>query len=400
MLLWLSVFCGVVATVLFVVMIVGISRVQSITAMLGISRVMNLHRWAATIVLSLIIIHVVFLVIANPANLDLLNPFGGTAASKSALLGTISLLAILWIARFRGQYYDAWRWVHLALAVLAVIGITGHLLFLGHRYVPWIATTAIIVFFLIRRWLWAPLRGRKYVVSEVRHERPCVATVILSPHRESRHARIEIMKFKPGQFAWVRLRRLFAREEHPYTIASSPDDNTLEFTVKYSPGSFSDKFANLTVGQKVFLDGPHGSFTPEKRDLVLVAAGVGITPMMSMLRTLSHKEDPRRMILIHVGSQPLFSDEITKLKRRLNLRILSVVGAGITAEALAGVLPARQRRHYHYYICGPPSLIQDTLIALRELEVPAGRIHTEQFASTPPVRDTNGVVRRDGRHRA
>lgn len=382
MVLWIAIFAGVIATVLFAYVVAGISRVQSLSMTLGITRVFKIHQWVGISVVGLIFIHVILLVIANPGYLHLLNPIGGTPASRGALTGTAALLGIAGITRWRPKYYLVWRWIHLGLAVVATLGIGLHLIYLGQHLIPWSFLSVVVLSVLLRRWLWAPLRGRTYAVTDIRDEHAGVATVILSPHRHARHAKMDKLAFQPGQFVWVRLQRLFAKEEHPYTIASSAaDDDTIEFTVKYTPYSFSDKFAHLTVGQKVFLDGPYGDFTPYRRDLVMVAAGVGITPMMSMLRTLADREDSRRMILVYVGAQRLFSDEIDELKTRLNLRVCTVVGRPINEDAMAAMLPPRQRRHYDYYVCGSDRLIRDTLGALHSLKIPAGHIHTEQFSS-------------------
>lgn len=409
--LWVAVFAGILATLLFAYTVTSISRIQSLTTTLGITSVFKVHQWVGISAITLIFIHVILLVIAEPSYLSLLNPVGGTPASRGAMVATGALLAISRITRWRPKHYMAWRWIHLSLAVVATSGIAVHLIYLGRHLVPWAILGVVIFMVLLRRWLWTPLRGRKYSVVDIRSERDGVATVILSPHRRSRHARMEKLSFQPGQFAWVRLRRLFAKEEHPYTIASSAaDDDTIEFTVKYTADSFSDKFAHLTVGQKVFLDGPYGDFTPYHRDLVMVAAGVGITPMMSMIRTLADREDSRHMILVYVGSQQLFRSEIEELKERLNLRLCTVVGRPVNADALAAMLPPRQRRHYDYYVCGPDRLIRDTLGALQTLKVPASRIHTEQFFSAPKgrtnvqtdrfsSRDDHGTLRRNGRYR-
>src|SRR5207244_589503 len=102
---------------------------------------------------------------------------------------------------------------------------------------------------------------------------------------------------------WLRLRRgVVGTEEHPFTIASSANvTGRLELTVRDS-GDFSAVLACLHTGSKVWLDGPHGSFTadvaPDGDGLVLLAGGVGITPMMSMLRTLAERSDTRTHRLV------------------------------------------------------------------------------------------------------
>ena len=106
-------------------------------------------------------------------------------------------------------------------------------------------------------------------------------------------------RFRPGQFAWIRLgSRPLGFEEHPFTIASAPRrSGAIEFTIKQL-GDFSSGIAEVAVGDKVWVDGPHGGFGPDHHRLVLVllpiAAGCGITPIISVLRSLAERGRPAR----------------------------------------------------------------------------------------------------------
>ena len=139
----------------------------------------------------------------------------------------------------------------------------------------------------------------------------------------------------------------------------------------------------------MWLDGPHGSFTPDAPErvdgLVLIAGGVGITPMMSMLRTLAERGDRRlhRLVLAERPDQPLFGPELEVLARRLDLDVLRTAGRRVDADLLAEILP-RARGRLEYYVCGPPGLLTGSLAALDQLGVPPGRIHSEQFGWTGP----------------
>jgi ferredoxin-NADP reductase len=140
----------------------------------------------------------------------------------------------------------------------------------------------------------------------------------------------------------------------------------------------------------VWLDGTHGSFTPDAPErvdgLVLIAGGVGITPMMSMLRTLAERGDRRlhRLVLAERPDQPLFGPELEVLGRRLDLDVLRTAGRRVDTDLLAKILP-RARGRLEYYVCGPPGLLTGSLAALDQLGVPPGRIHSEQFGWTGPL---------------
>ena len=100
---------------------------------------------------------------------------------------------------------------------------------------------------LSHRWVWRPLFSRQgaYVVYGVRREGPSVSTLVLAPV----HLRRGGMRFDPGQFVWLRLRRaVVGTEEHPFTIASSANvTGRLELTVR-DQGDFSHRVAALQPG--------------------------------------------------------------------------------------------------------------------------------------------------------
>ena len=124
---------------------------------------------------------------------------------------------------------------------------------------------------------------------------------------------------------------------------------------------------------------------------VLIAGGVGITPMLSMLRTLSDRGDRRHHHLL-IGARTveelMLRSEIDKLKDALDLAVTEVIEAPpsewvgetgrINTELLERVLP-RHYRHHDYFLCGPPPMVIAVGRQLRERGIPTRRIHTEQF---------------------
>ncbi|GAA4889224.1 ferredoxin reductase family protein [Actinomycetospora straminea] len=399
---------GLVATVLVVVTTVGASRLRSLTTALGIDRVMSGHRWLGVAAVALVGGHLGLAVIERP---KLLNPFAaslGIQFGYAAFAGMLLLAGAASWGRRRGTRYEWWARLHVAAAALALLLAGLHVVWLGDLLedpvmrVVLSALALLLLAVLARRWVWRPLFTQRgaYVVYGVRHEGPEVATLALTPVFRRRG-----LRFAPGQFVWLRLhRRAVGVQEHPFTIASSAElTDRLELTVR-ATGDFTRALARMEPGRKVWLDGPHGSFTPETPDrvdgLVLVAGGVGITPMMSMLRTLAERGDRRlhRLVLAERPDQPLFGPELEVLARRLDLEILRTAGRRVDADLLAEVLP-RARGRLEYYVCGPPSLLSGTLAALDQLGVPPGRIHSEQFgwtgalpvASSPPAPRTGDV---------
>jgi predicted ferric reductase len=182
--------------------------------------------------------------------------------------------------------------------------------------------------------------------------------------------------------------------EHPFSIASSARRRLrLNFTIK-ELGDFTRRIGTVVPGQIAYLDGPYGSFSVDRHpnaDYVFIAGGIGIAPMMGMLRTLADRGDrrPLRLIYAYKDWESLtFREELEKLKGRLDLEVVYVLAepeAGwrgergfVTEELLTRRLPEHPGR-YHYYLCGPLAMTSKVEAALRRLGVPMHRIHLELF---------------------
>lgn len=393
--LWgaMSVEAGMLALCALLVTVIAPSRIRSLTAAFGVERIMGLHRWLGVGSVIAVLVHIVLAVSRNPT---LLVPTSAPAPARAGWAATAALLLVGGAAargRRRGARYEVWARVHVALAAAVLLLAGLHVYWLrglvADPVMRWVLSLLVVALLgvLAHRWVWRPLFSRQgaYVVYGVRRESPTVSTLVLAPI----HLRRGGLRFSPGQFVWLRLRRgVVGTEEHPFTIASSATvTGRLELTVRDS-GDFSITLAALRTGSKVWLDGPHGSFTADGGDarsaegLVLLAGGVGITPMMSMLRTLADRGDHRhhRMVLAERGDEPLFADELAALERRLDLVVTRTEGRRIDAALLAGILPppgARER--LDYFVCGSPSVLAGSLAALEQLGIPATTVHTEQF---------------------
>jgi ferredoxin-NADP reductase len=125
---------------------------------------------------------------------------------------------------------------------------------------------------------------------------------------------------------------------------------------------------------------------------VLIAGGVGITPMMSIIRTLADRGDKRPVILLYGNKDwdtVTFREELDALKQRLNLTLVHVLEkppAGWTGEkgfinaaVLARYLPPPFADH-EYYICGPDVMMDAIETALSQLGVPLSKYHSERYS--------------------
>ncbi len=343
------------------------------------------------------------LFINAPETLRLLNllsaPWRARLGVSAVILLLILIAASLWRKQLKIEY-SAWRIWHGILATVVVAFSMGHIVLARHylnlpwKQALWILYGSFWVGLLLYVRVIKPilLLRRPYVVEQVIQERNNSWTLVVKPLG---HAG---MKFMPGQFAWLTAwKSPFAEAEHPFSISSSAcQTDRLAFTIK-ELGDFTRTIKDLQPGQKVFLDGPFGYFSvdrhPHAKEFVFIAGGVGITPIMSMLRTLADRGDKRPLLLLYANrdwENVLFREELSELTARLNLRVVHVLESPpadwqgesgyITQEMLSRYLPQGKERNFmEVFICGPERMMNAVETALVKLGVPFGDFHSERF---------------------
>jgi predicted ferric reductase len=376
------------------------ARYQVITAPYGIDVIYHFHRQISLAAFVMILAHPIILFIENPANLALLNVF---TAPTRAVLGVSSVIALvlLIITSLRrlplGIRYEPWRISHGLLATAAVVLAMGHTILVGYyidtpgKRALWIILGMIWIGALLYVRVFKPMYmlRRPYTIAEVRTERGDAYTLVLKPEG---HAG---MSFKPGQFAWLTiLSSPFFIREHPFSFSGSAmQAGQLELTVK-ELGDFTRTIKTIQPGTRAYLDGPYGAFSVDMElapGYVFLAGGVGITPVMSMLRTLADRRDGRPLVLFYgnkTWESATFREQLEELQQRLNLKVVHVVEdpadgwegerGFITAELLARYLP-EERLGFEYFICGPVPMMNAVDKALRRLGVPVEHTHSEPF---------------------
>jgi len=209
--------------------------------------------------------------------------------------------------------------------------------------------------------------------------------------------------FKPGQYisVAVHLEDLNLRQIRQYSLSDSPQKDTFRITVKRESGDEYKPHGNVSnwlhqhtrVGSTINVSFPCGNFTPDiqdQRPIGLVSAGVGITPMISILNDIAAKNPHRKVMFAHAArnrASVAHIDEILNAKSKLeNLDTVFFLNdskkqhidekegrmdlaAYITPEFKDGI----------YYICGPQSFMDDQRDALVELGIHQNNIHREVF---------------------
>jgi ferredoxin-NADP reductase len=216
----------------------------------------------------------------------------------------------------------------------------------------------------------------------------------------------------PGQFVTFTVRPIDQPVKRSYTIASPPTRRDyLEVTVKREGhGTVSSFLHGVHEGDTLQVTGPSGSFTfvgEGANSIVLISGGVGVTPMMSVLRYLTDRSWSGDIFFIYgcrSDRDVIYREELEYLQRRHpNLKLVIVAneaGVGwpharglITAELIASTVPHVQTRRIH--LCGPTAMMSALRTALTELGVPTEQVKTEVFigrersAAAPIARDSN-----------
>nr|WP_231126413.1 ferric reductase-like transmembrane domain-containing protein [Motilibacter aurantiacus] len=376
------------------------ARLRLFTRPFGVDVLLRFHRLIGGCALALAVLHVVLLMADDPGRLALLNPVTAPWRARAGVVATGALALLVALSLWRRPLrmpYEAWRGSHLLLGVLVVAAALGHVVGVGgylglgavQASVAALAVLGAGAVFALRVARPFAAAGRPYQVEQVTPERGGATTLRL---RAVGHGGVP---FRPGQFAWLKTAGSpYALEEHPFSFASSAARPAqVELTVK-AVGDFTTGVRALEPGSRVLLDGPHGSFSPARPDAayVLVAGGIGITPVMSLLRTFADERDPRSLVLVYASRRwedVTFREELDDLAGRLDLRVVHVLSdppegwpgerGRVEARLLARVLPADVRER-NAFVCGPPPLVVATVEALRELGVPAEQVHAERFA--------------------
>ncbi len=401
-----SVALGFVGLALLGLQFLLAARSARLTAPFGIDVVLQFHREIGYVALAFVLAHPVILFVWDSRYLNLLDLASAPTRARLAVASVVALLLLIstsvWRRAFRLPYVN-WQILHAVLGVVVVVTALLHVLLIGY-YVDqpwekalWIAYTAGFVAITVQVRLLAPVRRRRrrWRVVAV-DEQPAHSHRITLEVVDPRAYGTGGFRFEPGQFAWICTGNSpFAVSYNPFSFSSSAEQrNRVQFTIK-SSGDFTDSLHDLRVGDTVYLDGPHGAFTPDRHEglgFVLIAGGIGITPMISILETMADREDVRPSVLVvAVPSEDeiICADQIDALRGRLNLRVVPVVRhpgsqwAGergrIDAALLDRVLP-RARDRMQYFLCGSDPLMDAAEAALDALRIPADRVHSERFA--------------------
>lgn len=384
---------GVWMLTALVFQVVLATRADIIENGIGYDRITNWHSFNGKLIGALIILHplIMFASPAFNADLDLFMAY--IQANPAALLGVIAVLMILGQVAgalyWKSLDYQVWRKLHMLGYVIVALGFA-HSFLLGTEtsltpdnplgYWWWmlfgVATASAGYSLVYRRFF----KSKRFEVARVEKETPDVTTIELAPLEED-------IDNEPGQFAYVKFdSNQVPREEHHFTISSGAEKEGITFTVK-DVGDFTSMLDRLEEGDKADLEGPYGSFTPEgKGPYTFIAGGIGITPLMSMIRTIQDSGDAVQARLIY-GNRT-YDDIVFREELEETGDWLDVVHA-LSDEEREGFRHGFVDRKLleelvigdsEIFVCGPPPMMESVLSDLEDLGFDPEKIRFERFS--------------------
>jgi len=387
---------GLLAGYGVVVLVALMARLPPLERGLGTDKLARWHAMGGRYVVSLIVAHALLIIWGYAATAH-----AGVVGESATLLTQYPDVLMATVAGFmflgigivsmraarRRLRYETWYYLHF-YTYLAIALAFSHQFADGSAFVSnlaarfWWSAMYLTVLVLV---LWyrvaVPLRSfrrHRLEVLGVKEEAPGVISVYIGGRR------LGELDAEPGQFfRWRFLTRSLWWSSHPFSLSAAPGADTMRITVK-SLGDHSQSLARLQPGTRVFAEGPYGAFTPGEsgRGVLLLAGGVGITPLRAIFATL-----PGHVTLIYRATSEqdiVFRDELDAIAAARGATVHYLVGSRaeiggdpLSPRVLRSMVPDLDQQDA--YVCGPAGMTSAAVAALRAAGVPRQRIHFESF---------------------
>jgi len=382
-------------------------RFRSVSGQAGIDVTMRFHQLIARGLAIFILVHPFLYTLPMSKSLPWDTSGQETLGLSGAALLTggvawllLPVLVLLAVFRREAPYkYETWRLMHGVGAALIALLTLHHALeagrYSGHDGLAgfWVVMTAGAFLTLLYVYALRPLLQLRhpYRVASVKPVARKTWELVIEPERG------DAADFEAGQFVWLNLGHSpFTLVEHPFSVSSAPAERPrLGFLIKEA-GDFTDRIGSTPVGTRAHIDGPHGHLVlPREPDagIVFLAGGVGLAPVISMLRQLRAEQDSRSLRLVYanrIAEQIAYGDELEDMSRELDLEVIHVLSEpppdwqgrqGIIDEPLLRELRGAGGHDKSFYVvCGPAPMIDSVADSLRRVGVPPSRIVSEKLS--------------------
>jgi predicted ferric reductase len=394
---------GLLAGYAVVVLLFLMARTPYLEHNVGTERLTRWHAMGGRYTVSLAVAHTLLIIwgYAVTAHAGLVAETG-TLLTRYAdvLMATVAVLLLVGVgiasarAARRRLAYETWHFIHLytylAIALAFSHQFATGIDFIGPRGRParvlWAAMYTVVAAALLWYRVITPVTGlvrhRMRVLQVVRENRDTISVYVTGRYLHELGA-------QPGQFfRWRFLTRGLWWAANPYSLSAAPEPGRLRITVKVA-GRHSAALWRLKPGTPVLAAGPYGSFTAaarrRRRKVLLIGAGVGITPVRALFESLPGH--PGDVTLIYRASNVddlVLRRELDDIAAARGAQLHYLVGRRrrgrtdpLAPEYLARLVP--NLAHHDVFVCGPEALTSSLHKGLRRAGVPAANIHSESF---------------------
>jgi predicted ferric reductase len=388
---------GLLAGYGVVVLVALMARLPPLERGVGTDQLARWHAMGGRYVVSIVVAHGLLILwgYATEAHTSLTSETATLLTQyPDVLMATVAGFLLLGVgivsmrAARRRVRYETWYYLHL-YTYLAIALAFSHQFAVGASFISnlaarfWWSAMYLTVAVLV---LWyrvaVPLRSfarHKFTVVGVKAEGPGVISVYIGG------SHLDELAAEPGQFfRWRFLTRSLWWSSHPYSLSAAPGTDLLRITVK-DIGDHSRALSRLRPGTRIIAEGPYGAFTAGRSSdhgVVLLAGGVGITPLRAMFSTL-----PGPVTLIYRARSEqdiVFRDELDAIASARGAKVYYLVGSRaeiggdpLSPRMLRSLVPGLDQQEV--YVCGPSGMTSAVVEALRDAGVPRRQIHFESF---------------------
>ena len=383
---------GIGAALLFVGQLLLTARLQSLNRLVGMDRLVLAHKYNGILLALLALAHPLFVFAPEElTTLPLEKAFWPEMVGAVLLMGIFYMAAAALFKKELGLPFHLWMVGHKIGGALLLTALFVHLLFSSETFEQGVPRYAGLALGVICLWLFFMRRTRflhrpaTWVVSSVSPAGSRATRFTLAPDTP------RSFQYLPGQFAFLSFpSSMVSPEAHPFTIASAPTTpNTLEFIIGKN-GDWTAGIDCIREGERVLVEGPYGLFThlglEKNTPLIFIAGGIGITPILSMMRYINTENSPQEITLIWSNrcNDALFNaEELAAMKQKLPHLSIHLIFSG--APENDELTPKKLREYIgnqptaHLFICGPPPMMVAVQAMLKGIGIPKRRVHTETF---------------------
>jgi predicted ferric reductase len=392
---------GLLGVYLALVQVLMISRLPPLERFVGFDRLTGWHRLNGKVCVSLIIAHAVLITIGYalaerisvPSELSrLLSSYPGmvTATIGTALMVAVVISSLVIVRR--RMRYETWHLVHFLIYAGIALGYL-HQIPTGNEFAAhpvqadyWISLYVVTLAVLLLFRVALPLRNffrYELKVTRVAPAAPGVTSIEVGGRGLDRlHA-------VAGQFmVWRFLTPGRWWQAHPFSLSAMPDGRALRLTAK-AVGDFTGELPALEPGTRVMVEGPFGvliSAAMRTRKALLIAGGIGITPLRALFEEMAGSTDVVLIYRVVSKREFVLRDELEEIAARWHATLHLLPGDHRRREGAKLLAPAglgslvRDIAERDVYVCGPPAMMDQVRASLAELSVPEDQIHSERFA--------------------